>query len=392
MTGVQTCALPILAYRLDGTKQFISNGTVADLFTILARAPGGPSFFVVERGAAGLTPGRMEVKHGIRSSNTAQVVLEDVRVPADQLIGGEEGKGLHQANEVFGFTRLMVAAFGLGGGVAALRRAVAYSKERTQFDKPLHAFKGYTHKLLLPHAIDLEAARSYIEEVAGRLDAGEPGLQTEGSIAKYFATEAGNAAAEAAIQAHGGYGYTREYMVEKIKRDVRITTIYEGTSEIQQNIIYLYRFRQNLRSKGAFYRDQAPAAADLGDAVGGPLVARLTEALAHTLLTFHKLKLTRGQHVTFMLADRITEVEHALALARRAARLDRPGVSACSRVFAAEVASRFAAATLRALAAAGVEAQTIAEFREAIDARALLAAPTGGYDDMAVVQQWLLED
>jgi alkylation response protein AidB-like acyl-CoA dehydrogenase len=172
VAALKTVAEPIMegdtvkAYRLNGTKQFISNGSIADLFTILAKTPGGPSFFVLEKGTPGLTSGRMEVKHGIRSSNTAQVILEDVEIPADQLIGLEEGKGLRQANEVFGFTRLMVAAFGLGGGEAALSRAIAYSKERKQFGKPLCEFKGYSHKLLLPHFVHLEAARAYIEEVA----------------------------------------------------------------------------------------------------------------------------------------------------------------------------------------------------------------------------------
>ncbi|HEY3356053.1 MAG TPA: acyl-CoA dehydrogenase family protein, partial [Polyangia bacterium] len=126
VAALKTVAVPerdgdrVVAYRLTGTKQFISNGAVADLYTILAQAPGGPTFFVVERGTPGLAPGRMEVKHGIRSSNTSQVILDEVRVPADQLIGGVEGKGLEHANEVFGFTRVMVAAFGLGGGEAGL--------------------------------------------------------------------------------------------------------------------------------------------------------------------------------------------------------------------------------------------------------------------------------
>ena len=140
-----------------------------------------------------------------------------------------------QAQQVFGYTRLMVAAFGLGAGWAALDRAIPYSHERIQAGGPLVREAG-----LHPQA-DRAARRARsrpraptIEETAERIDAGEGALNTEGAIAKYLATEAGNAAADAAIQALGGYGYTHEYMVEKIKRDVRITTIYEGTSEIME--------------------------------------------------------------------------------------------------------------------------------------------------------------
>ncbi|MCA9872751.1 MAG: acyl-CoA dehydrogenase family protein, partial [Anaerolineales bacterium] len=238
LASMSTKAVPVqdngsvAGYKISGQKQWISNGAVADLYTVLALAPGGPSWFVVDKDAPGFTKGKPEDKHGIRASNTAALFLEDVYVPADRLVGGVEGQGLAQAQAVFGYTRLMVGAFGLGAGWEALKRAIRYSQERIQAGAPLSQKQGYTHKLIVPNAARLEAARSYIEWVAERLDSegGEHGLQTEGAIAKYMATEAGNKAAEDAIQAHGGYGYTKEYMVEKIKRDVRITTIYEGTS------------------------------------------------------------------------------------------------------------------------------------------------------------------
>jgi len=221
----------VVAYVLTGKKQWISNGGVADACCVLANAPGGPSWFVVERGTPGFGHAKPEDKHGIRLSNTAALLLDEVRVDADRLVGGVEGQGLLQAQEVFGYTRLMVAAFGLGAGWEALRRAIEYSKMRVQAGAPLAEKQGYTHKLIVPHAVRLEAARAYTELTAERIDAGEGSLNTEGAIAKYLATEAGNQAADAAIQALGGYGYTREFVVEKIKRDVRITTIYEGTSE-----------------------------------------------------------------------------------------------------------------------------------------------------------------
>ena len=230
---------------------------MADLYTILALAPGGPSWFVVEAGVEGFTHGHHEDKHGIRLSNTASLFLDKVYVDADRLVGGVEGQGLVQAQQVFGYTRLMVAAFGLGAGWAALDRAIAYSRKRIQAGGPLSEKEGYTHKLIVPHAVALEASRAAIEEAAERLDAGEGSLNIEGAVAKYLATEAGDAAADAAIQAHGGYGYTHDYMVEKIRRDVRITRIYEGTSEIMEMTIARGRWQEHLKTGGDYYHARA---------------------------------------------------------------------------------------------------------------------------------------
>jgi alkylation response protein AidB-like acyl-CoA dehydrogenase len=262
--ALKTVAVPVhengevTGYRITGKKQWISNGGVADLYTILANTPGGPTWFVLERDLEGFEKGKHEDKHGIRLSNTAALFLDDVYVDADRIIGAVEGQGLAQAQAVFGYTRLMVAAFGLGAGWAALDRAIPYSVERIQAGGPLSEKQGYTHKLIVPHAVRLEAGRAYIEETAERIDGeAEGSLNTEGAIAKYLATEAGNAAADAAIQALGGYGYTHEYLVEKIKRDVRITTIYEGTSEIMEITISRDRWQQHLKTRGAHYHDQA---------------------------------------------------------------------------------------------------------------------------------------
>ena len=315
----------VTGYRLNGTKQFITNGGVADLYTILARTPEGPSFFVVERDTPGLSVGRHEDKHGIRASNTSGVILEDVTVPADHLLGGVEGEGLKQANAVFGYTRLMVGSFGLGAGQEALRRAVRYATERVQFGKKLIEFEGYGAKLLATPWIELAAGRAYVEEIAARLDGGEEGLQVEGSVAKLWCTEAGNRAAELAIQAHGGYGYSREYMVEKIKRDVRITTIYEGTSEIQQSIIGMHRWRTAVRSKGAWYEEQAAALDALAaehPAVGAAEAAAATRDLNKTVLWLHQRRLATRQPVQFRLADMMARVEVAGAFCRRAAGAD----------------------------------------------------------------------
>jgi len=327
--ALKTIAVPVVeggapvGYRISGAKQWISNGGVADAYTILANAPGGPSWFVLERGLEGFTHGIPEDKHGIRASNTAALSLDEVRVDADRLLGGVEGQGLLQAQQVFGYTRLMVAAFGLGAGWAALDRAVAYSTQRIQAGGPLSEKQGYTHKLIVPHVCRLEAARACIEETAERIDAGEGSLNTEGAVAKYLASEAGNAAADAAIQAHGGYGYVKEYLVEKIRRDVRITTIYEGTSEIMEMTIARDRWQEHLKSRGAYYHDAAREAEALHRAhpkVGADVAALGFHALAETLELARAGRLTRSQHVLLRVGELITYAEAAGALCRRAAR------------------------------------------------------------------------
>ena len=311
----------VAGYRISGAKQWISNGGVADVVTILATAPGGPSWFVVDTDTDGFTHGDPEDKHGIRLSNTAALFLDDVYVDADRLVGGVEGQGLVQAQQVFGYTRLMVAAFGLGAGWAALDRAITYSRGRVQAGGPLSEKQGYTHKLIAPHAIALEAARSAIEETAARIDAGEGSLNVEGAVAKYLATEGGDAAADAAIQAHGGYGYTHDYMVEKIKRDVRITRIYEGTSEIMEMTIARGRWQEHLKSGGDYYHARARELEALhGEApdVGADVAALAQHALAELLECCRVGRLTRHQHILLRLGALISQAEGAAAFARRA--------------------------------------------------------------------------
>ena len=250
-------------------------------------------------------------------------------VDLDALVGGVEGQGLLQAQQVFGYTRLMVAAFGLGAGWSALDRAIAYSTERIQAGGPLSEKQGYTHKLIVPHAARLEAARAYIEETAERIDAGEGSLNTEGAIAKYLATEAGNAAAEAAIQGHGGYGYTREYMVEKIKRDVRITTIYEGTSEIMEMTIARDRWQEHLKTRGRYYHDRADALEALDGTAprtsGAGTAALALHALAEVLERCRTGRLTRqpARAAAPRRADRLRRVRRGAEPPRRTGRRRR---------------------------------------------------------------------
>ena len=263
--ALKTVAEPVLeagavtGYRLTGKKQWISNGGIADHYSVLANAPGGPTWFIVDAGAPGFEHGKPENKHGLRTSNTTALFLDGVSVGADRRVGDAEGQGLLVAQTVFGYSRLMVAALGLGAGWAALDRAIAYARTRVQAGGPLSEKQGYTHKLIVPNAVRLEAARALLEESAERIDAGEGALNTEGAVAKLMATVAGHAAADASIQALGGYGYTRDFMVEKIARDVRITRIFEGTSEIMEMTIARDRWQLHLKTGGRHYHEQAAA-------------------------------------------------------------------------------------------------------------------------------------
>ncbi|PLX53774.1 MAG: acyl-CoA dehydrogenase, partial [Desulfobacteraceae bacterium] len=157
---VQNDAGEVTGYVINGTKQFISTGGYADFITLLAKTPEGPAFFVVEKGTPGFVQGKGEEKHGIRASNTSPLSFTDVFVPADNLVGGVPGMGMKHAGKVFGYTRLMVAAMGLGAGEAAIEIVIPYAKERIQFGSPLSEKQGYTHKLVVPHAVRFEAARA----------------------------------------------------------------------------------------------------------------------------------------------------------------------------------------------------------------------------------------
>lgn len=395
LAAMTTKAVPVeengrvVGYKITGRKQWISNGGVADVYTILALAPGGPTWFIVEKDTPGFTHGKPEDKHGIRASNTAALYLDEVYVPVDHMVGGVEGNGLAEAQAVFGYTRLMVGAFGMGAGWEALRRVIRYSQERIQGGAPLSQKQAYTHKLIVPNAARLETSRSYIEWVAERLDSGEQGLATEGAVAKYLATEAGNKAADDAIQGHGGYGYTREYMVEKIKRDVRITTIYEGTSEIMEWTIARDRWQSHLKSRGAFYLDWAARLEALHqrEPQNGAATAALSlKALAAILERCRLDRLTRHQHVLFRLGELVAHAEGAAVFAERvvqkpteAIALDVPVRQALSRIFAREAALKVATDGLRWTLGAG---QTDPQLAQSLNLPAIYQAQDGLIADM----------
>jgi alkylation response protein AidB-like acyl-CoA dehydrogenase len=352
----------ITGYKINGSKQFISTGLYADFITVLATTPEGATFFIMEKGTEGYTPGKGEKKHGIRASNTSPLTFSDAFVPVENLIGGVPGQGFKHASKVFGYTRLIVAAMALGSGEAAVDIAINYAKERIQFKAPLSEKQGYTHKLIIPHVVRLAAADAFIEETAERLDSGEKNLDVEGSIAKLFTTESANKAAEDAIQALGGYGYIAEYEVEKIKRDVRITCIYEGTSEIQQNIISMYRWKKTRKSKGEFYqsiRDEMMRLDGEADDLGCRIYGLAADALNQAVDLAHDQRLTRQQYVMFALADMMAHVEVGASLARKAFDVVQRGGAAAekikliSRLFANEAAQMVSQGILKIVVGCG---------------------------------------
>jgi alkylation response protein AidB-like acyl-CoA dehydrogenase len=389
----------IVGYKINGNKQWISNGGIAGAYSVLANTPNGPSWFIVEKGAKGFSHDEPEDKHGIRLSNTAALAFNDVYVDADRLVGGVEGQGLNQAQAVFGYTRLMVAAFGLGAGWAALDRALPYSTKRIQAGSPLSEKQGYTHKLIVPHVARLEAARAYIEQTAERIDAGEGSLNTEGAIAKYMATEAGNQAADASIQALGGYGYTHEYLVEKISRDVRITTIYEGTSEIMEMTISRDRWQMHLKTRGQHYHEKAREMEALHarhPSVSADIAALGYHALAEVMEKARVARLTRYQHILLRLGEWIAYAESAGTLAQRASlvaegklhekanrRFDATALAALSRIFSREAALKAAEEGLRWVrGAGGVSDAEMSAFETNLDLPAIHRAQAGLISDM----------
>ncbi|MFW5861845.1 MAG: acyl-CoA dehydrogenase family protein [Spirochaetota bacterium] len=224
-------------YVLNGSKQFITNGTYAGLFIVMARtAPGknGLSAFLVSAGTPGLVIGKKEDKMGLRASDTVEVFFEDCAVPEDRMLG-KPGMGLKIALNALDSGRIGIASQATGMTRACLHEAVAYATERKQFGKPIAKHQSIQN-MIADMAVELEASSLLVWEAASLKDLKTP-FTREASIAKLYATEALNRSAYRALQVFGGYGYIREYKVERLYRDARVTTIYEGTSEVQRMVI-----------------------------------------------------------------------------------------------------------------------------------------------------------
>lgn len=229
-------------YILNGLKHFITNGGDAETYVVIAmtdKAKGarGASAFIVEKGAPGFTFGKKEDKFGIRASSTRELIFTDCKIPAKNLLA-REGMGFIVTMRTFDMSRPGVAAQALGIAQGALELAVKYARERHQFGKPISSFQGIQW-MIADMATEIEAARGLVYSTARMVDAGIKDVGKESAMAKMFASDVAMKVAVDALQIFGGYGYMRDYPIEKYVRDAKITQIYEGTNQIQRNIIAL---------------------------------------------------------------------------------------------------------------------------------------------------------
>ncbi|MBL7156936.1 MAG: acyl-CoA dehydrogenase family protein [Candidatus Omnitrophica bacterium] len=227
-------------YILNGTKQWITNGGEADIYTVIAmtdksKGARGATAFMVEKGTKGLDFGKKEKKLGIRGSATREVVLTDCRVPKENVLS-REGMGFIVAMKTFDYSRPGVAAQAVGIAQRALDEAVSYAHQRKQFGRLISSFQGLQF-MLADMAIQVEAARAVVYRAAKVVDSGDKSMAKISAIAKTFASDVAMKVTTDAVQVLGGYGYMREYPVEKLMRDAKITQIYEGTNQIQRSII-----------------------------------------------------------------------------------------------------------------------------------------------------------
>ena len=239
--GTKTTARPAPGggWILNGAKTFTTHGSVADLTVVFAvtdpeKGKKGISAFAIEKGTPGFRPGKRENKMGLRASDTAEVIMEDCRVPEGALVG-ERGEGFVDAMKILDGGRISIAALALGMARGAYEAALAYSKQREQFGKPIAEFQAIQH-MLAEMATRLDAASLLVYRAAASKDAGRK-TTLESSMAKLFASEVGVYVADRALQIFGGYGYVKDFPVEKYYRDMKLCTIGEGTSEIQRLVI-----------------------------------------------------------------------------------------------------------------------------------------------------------
>jgi acyl-CoA dehydrogenase len=228
-------------YVINGTKRYITNAPEAGVFTLMARTDpeqrgaGGVSAFIVDARSPGITVGRPDRKMGQRGAHTADVIFEDCRVPAENLIGGREGQGFKTAMKVLDKGRLTIGAACVGSASRMLDDTIVYTRDRKQFGEPLANFQ-LVQAMLADSQAELYAARSMIVDAARRRDNGED-VSIHASCCKLFASEMCGRVADRCVQAHGGAGYISDYAIERFYRDVRLFRIFEGTTQIQQLII-----------------------------------------------------------------------------------------------------------------------------------------------------------
>lgn len=253
-SGMETTAvLDGDEYVLNGTKQWITNGGEAEIYTVMAvtdkrKGARGISCFIVEKGTPGFSFGKKENKMGIRASATRELIFDNCRVPKENLLGGKEGIGFIATMRTFDRTRPGIGAQAIGIAQGALDAAVKYAKERRQFGQPISSFQAIQH-MLADMATQLEAARALVYATAKTIDSGATNYSKESAMAKLFASDVAMKVTTDAVQVLGGYGYMKEYPVEKMMRDAKITQIYEGTNQIQRNVVALELIKESAKKK-----------------------------------------------------------------------------------------------------------------------------------------------
>jgi butyryl-CoA dehydrogenase len=253
--GTQTTAkLDGNEYIINGTKQWITNGGEAEIYTIIAitdrsKGPRGASTFVVEKGTPGFTFGKKENKMGIRASATTELIFDNCRVPKENLIG-KDGAGFLVAMKTLDSSRTGVGAQGVGVAQGAYEEAVKFARKRVQFGHPIISFQAIQH-MLADMATSIEAARSLVYSVSRFIDSGAKDVSKESAMAKLFATDTAMRVTTDALQVTGGSGYMKEYPLEKMMRDAKILQIYEGTNQIQRNVIGQAIIKEAARNKNA---------------------------------------------------------------------------------------------------------------------------------------------
>ncbi|HDD35217.1 MAG TPA: acyl-CoA dehydrogenase [Candidatus Desulfofervidus auxilii] len=239
--GIQTTAMKDGEYYvLNGTKQWITNAGEADIYVIIAltdkkKGPRGASAFILEKGDPGFSFGKKEKKMGIRASTTGSLIFEDCRIPKERLLG-KEGMGFFIALKTLDYARPGVGALAVGLAQAALDEAVKFARQRKQFGQPIISFQAVGH-MLADMATQIEAARALIYAVCKYIDTNPKEFAKYAAIAKLFASDVAMRVTIDAVQVLGGHGYMRDYPVEKMMRDAKILQIYEGTNQIQRNVI-----------------------------------------------------------------------------------------------------------------------------------------------------------
>lgn len=358
---LRTQALPVSGgeYVLNGAKQWITNAGIADFYIILAKTPEGPAWFIADKSLQGLSFGLPEKKYGQHLSVTADLYLDNVNIPAENMVGLLPGQGLRQASAAFDLTRLIVASMSAGSGEAALETAALYSLSR--YGGALSEDTAYMNGLIVPHYVRLEAVRFYLESLCrlsftesdSGIYAQASSLTAESSISKFFAAEACVEACRASSQACGGAGISREYSAGKRLSDSLILPIYEGADEILKISVFRKRWQDYLRSGGKLWQQKAEAAASFSKDACSGMAAQPMILLSSLFEICRKHRLNRDRHISLKFGEFIAYSEIASSFFLCAS---SETAKAMSRIFAREALSKIYSGGLAAVSGLSSEA------------------------------------